>query len=338
VICTYNGASRIKRVLEHIAIQENADELAWEVLVVDNASSDNTVAVVRESWPEELNNRIRVVREGQPGVIHARIRGCREAKFECVSFVDDDNWISSKWISEIISVFNAQPSVALVHVKSLGNYNNPPATPFEHFNDWLAVGARHVDEGVIETDKPVSYWTAGLSVRLKALQFLDDPEFEMALVGRTGQTTLGGDDHELCLCIILGGWKAYFCDRAFFIHDIAEIRLQREYMTKLAQNAGLSRRILNVYRSQFDPKKYPNGFRLFVQVVASACVRHFAYFWKKALGQLPEGVSPNEISYRLSRGKVVGFFTTSRRLPQVRKNIKIAKSLSVSSRVDDVQK
>lgn len=331
IICTYNGASRIAKVLERIAVQEGATDLNWEVLIVDNASTDDTVDVARENWPAALEEKLRVVREDKPGVIHARIRGCREATFDCVSFVDDDNWISNRWVSEILSVFAANPLVALIHVESFGNYNNPPATPFEHFNDWLAVGARHLKEGIVETSKPVSYWTAGLSVRLVALSFLDDPEFEMALVGRTGQVTLGGDDHELCLCVMLGGWKAYFSENAHFVHDIAETRLRREYMVKLAENAGLSRRILNAYRAEFDPKNYPNGLKLLVQVLSTAFTRHITYFTKKALGLLPPGVSPNEISYRLSRGRVIGFFTTSQRLPQVERNIAIAKSVKARS-------
>ncbi|MEL7134110.1 MAG: glycosyltransferase [Pseudomonadota bacterium] len=336
-MCTYNGAPRMKKVLDFIAGQEEADELPWELLIVDNASCDDTVEVIYANWPSRLSDRIRVVHESRPGVIYARIRGCREARFDCVSFVDDDNWISSNWVAETMSVFSSHPEVALIHVKSVGHYNNPPETPFEHFNDWLAVGAKHTKAGVVETDKPVSYWTAGLSVRLKALRFLDHPEFEMTLVGRTGQTTLGGDDHELCLCIMLGGWKAYYLDSAYFTHDISEIRLRREYITKLVQNAGLSRRILNEYRSHFDPSKYPKGRRLFLQVVAVALTRHVAYFWKKSFGLLPPGVSPNEMSYRLSRGRFIGFFSTSERLPQVRKNIEIASSFSpiTNSNIDN---
>lgn len=327
VICTFNGASRIKSVLEHIAEQEDASELEWEVLVVDNASTDGTVSVVRASWPNELVDRLRIVREPTPGVIHARIRGCREAKYDCVSFIDDDNWVSARWVVEILSIFTSNPEVALIHVKSVGNYSNPPETPFEHFNDWLAVGARHTQEGVIETENPVSYWTAGLSVRLKALRFLDHPDFEMVLVGRTGNVTLGGDDHELCLCIMLGGWRAYFSENAHFTHDIAEDRLRRDYMVNLAQNAGLSRRILNRYRSEFDPVNYPNGLRLLVDVLSTACVRHITFFFKYVFGLLPAGVSPNEMSCRLSRGRLIGYFKTADKIPQVSRNIAIAKSL-----------
>jgi len=42
VICTYNGVQRLKKVFEHLAILDIPKELNWEVLVIDNASTDET--------------------------------------------------------------------------------------------------------------------------------------------------------------------------------------------------------------------------------------------------------------------------------------------------------
>jgi len=47
-ICTYNGADVLPEVLDCLRVQEAVDDLEWEVLVVDNNSTDNTRAVVEE--------------------------------------------------------------------------------------------------------------------------------------------------------------------------------------------------------------------------------------------------------------------------------------------------
>ena len=67
VICTFNGAKRLVPTLEHLRQQKGAEQIEWEVVVVDNASTDGTAAVARTLWP--INNPVplRIVREPEQG-------------------------------------------------------------------------------------------------------------------------------------------------------------------------------------------------------------------------------------------------------------------------------
>lgn len=49
VICCYNSASRLPETLQHIAEQEVAANISWEVIVVDNASTDNTQEIAKKN-------------------------------------------------------------------------------------------------------------------------------------------------------------------------------------------------------------------------------------------------------------------------------------------------
>jgi hypothetical protein len=51
VICSYNGALRLATVLSHLAAQEAGAGTPWEVIVVDNASTDGTADTARRCWP-----------------------------------------------------------------------------------------------------------------------------------------------------------------------------------------------------------------------------------------------------------------------------------------------
>src|SRR5262245_3491648 len=87
VICTRNRAHRLDRTLAAVASIETSHP--WEVVVVDNASTDRTSQVVdqartRSSIPMTL------VHEAEPGVSRARNAGWRSASSDVVAYVDDD--------------------------------------------------------------------------------------------------------------------------------------------------------------------------------------------------------------------------------------------------------
>ena len=70
VICTCNGAARLPAVFARLQAQQGVESLAWEVVVVDNNSTDSTPSLVRQyqqSWPA-----LRLESEPQQGLAHAR--------------------------------------------------------------------------------------------------------------------------------------------------------------------------------------------------------------------------------------------------------------------------
>ncbi|RZK11267.1 MAG: glycosyltransferase family 2 protein, partial [Hymenobacter sp.] len=74
LICTYNGATRLPETLRHAAAQQVPPGVDWEVLVVSNASTDDTLAAAPRLWaalgqPAPL----RVLNEPKPGKENALI-------------------------------------------------------------------------------------------------------------------------------------------------------------------------------------------------------------------------------------------------------------------------
>ncbi|MDO9190883.1 MAG: glycosyltransferase, partial [Sulfurimicrobium sp.] len=96
-LCTHNHAPRLARTLRDLGglIQP---EQPWEFLVIDNASTDDTAAIlVDKSWrfpgPE-----VRMVREEKLGISHARNRAVTEARGEYIIFIDDDETPDTGWL------------------------------------------------------------------------------------------------------------------------------------------------------------------------------------------------------------------------------------------------
>lgn len=96
VIPVYNEAATIEACLDAIADQEVAP---FEVIVVDNNSSDDTVAIA-ESYPF-----VKVLHEPRQGVIHARDAGFNYAHGDIIGRIDADTMISTNWVATLQKIF-----------------------------------------------------------------------------------------------------------------------------------------------------------------------------------------------------------------------------------------
>jgi glycosyltransferase involved in cell wall biosynthesis len=110
LICTRDRAAQLTNVLESAASLRVPDGLRWEILIVDNGSSDNT-AEVAMAFRDRLP--IRVVRENQAGLSHARNRGVAEAKGTYICWTDDDVLIDPHWLQAYVSAFARHPEAAI---------------------------------------------------------------------------------------------------------------------------------------------------------------------------------------------------------------------------------
>jgi glycosyltransferase involved in cell wall biosynthesis len=102
VVCTYNRAALLRDTLASLAALKTDGEFAYEVVVVDNASTDTTPVVIAEaaqSFPVSL----RGVREERAGVACARNRGIAEARGTWIAFFDDDQVAHPCWLKELLA-------------------------------------------------------------------------------------------------------------------------------------------------------------------------------------------------------------------------------------------
>nr|HAD52125.1 glycosyltransferase family 2 protein [Algoriphagus sp.] len=89
IICTYNGELRLPITLEYIS--KLRFEGPWELLIVDNASKDNSNFIAQEFFKGNPIIQGKVVFEPNAGLTHARQKGWRTANYDIVLFCDDDN-------------------------------------------------------------------------------------------------------------------------------------------------------------------------------------------------------------------------------------------------------
>jgi glycosyltransferase involved in cell wall biosynthesis len=102
VLPAYNEAAQIRQCLEAIKAQS---VMPYEVIVVDNNSTDDTVAIARE-YPF-----VKVLREKRQGVLYARAKGFDAARGDLIGRIDVDTIIPENWIQTVREIF-AESNVA----------------------------------------------------------------------------------------------------------------------------------------------------------------------------------------------------------------------------------
>ena len=108
VIVTYNSAHDIDRALRSLADPPPATP--HEILVVDNASADDTVTRVRASWP---GARL-IASPSNLGFAAANNRGIRESSSELVLLLNPDTSVPRGAIDRLVAHLDARPDVAIV--------------------------------------------------------------------------------------------------------------------------------------------------------------------------------------------------------------------------------
>jgi glycosyltransferase involved in cell wall biosynthesis len=101
IICTHNRANIISYCIDSFVSQSASQDL-FEIIVVDNGSIDNTKEIVN-TFNTKVKN-LRYVFEEHIGLSHARNRGFEEAKFDWVSYVDDDAKAYPDYVERVLWV------------------------------------------------------------------------------------------------------------------------------------------------------------------------------------------------------------------------------------------
>src|SRR5256885_3014027 len=117
VIAAYNRSEMLKATLNSVLNQES-NNISYEVIVVDNNSTDNTKQVV-ENLIVEGHQNLRYLFEPRQGCSHARNTGVAAACSEIIAFADDDVRVTKDWIANIKRAFDSHPEIDCVGGKVL---------------------------------------------------------------------------------------------------------------------------------------------------------------------------------------------------------------------------
>ena len=112
IVCTHNRATLLPNVLTQLCNQDYPLE-SFEIIIVDNGSTDETAQVVQRFKPDRKLT-LRFVQETRLGVTFARNRGAEEAQNPYLVYLDDDCSVDSDWLRQLVSGFGLSDQVSVV--------------------------------------------------------------------------------------------------------------------------------------------------------------------------------------------------------------------------------
>ncbi|MGK9476891.1 glycosyltransferase [Melioribacter sp. OK-6-Me] len=132
IICTYNRARYLPIALNSLK-EQKFDKNEYEIIIVNNNSTDNTEKVCKDFIDQNPNLNIKYVIEKQKGLSAARNRGINEATGEIIIFIDDDAELTPNYLEEAKKFFSQHPNVDAMGGKIIPKYeeNKEP--------EWMSV-------------------------------------------------------------------------------------------------------------------------------------------------------------------------------------------------------
>jgi glycosyltransferase involved in cell wall biosynthesis len=244
-ICTYNGEKRLPAVLDRLLSQVNTETFSWEILVIDNNSTDGTKPLVEEyqkTWDKPF--KLRYCFESRQGLAYARRCAIKESHSELIGFLDDDNLPAADWVEQAYQFGQEHPKAGAFGGQIHGQFESEPPSGFRRIARYYAI---------LEGNKTYCYnkryentrqkmFPPGAGIVIRKEAWLKSVPTEQQIVGVSGSSVLTKcEDVEMLSYLLYDGWELWFNKDMHMDHIIPQSRLTKDYIMRFFKGVGLSR-------------------------------------------------------------------------------------------------
>jgi len=254
VICSRNHARGLARVLDSAARMHVPEGTRWELIVVDNGSTDETSAVV-ERYASVLP--VRRAFEPKAGHSNARNKGVAEARGAYVIWTDDDVEVDPDWLAAYLDAFKRWPQTAVFGGRILPVLEEPAVDWFAANIDNLRSLLAYRDFG----DEPFALseegdrlpFGANYAVRIAEQKLHTyDPELGLG----PNHRRIGEETDVICSILSAGG-TGVWVPGAIVRHLISRARQTEEYICAYYKGLGETRTLTSPRNASMVMAKAP---------------------------------------------------------------------------------
>tara|TARA_R110001599_G_scaffold353742_1_gene596027 strand:- start:10737 stop:11672 length:936 start_codon:yes stop_codon:yes gene_type:complete len=242
LIATYNGSATLERSLENFT-QVSNPKGGYKLVVVDNASTDNTPDILRSYETRLPLAWLRIERQGKNVALNA---GLVHAEGDLIVFTDDDTLVQKDWLVKLRGIADQHPEVAM-----WGGVIKPvwPRPPEPWILDHVPLGAVYALTDTAQVTGAISpdmLWGPNMAVRAQV--FHEGHRFNEDIGPAAGQYTMGSEVEFTCR-MAEAGFSSWFFRDAVVRHMIRPNQLDREWVIKRAYRFGK----LKYFRKRSEP-------------------------------------------------------------------------------------
>ena len=252
VVATYNRCDFLDDCIKSYN-QQDCDKSLFEVLIINNNSTDDTEKVSKDIIEKYPEVDVRYMIETNQGLSHGRNRGIKESKYNLIHFFDDDAVASPNYIYNIIDTFERYPKAMAAGGKILLNY-------FKVRPKWASVYMESIfglfDLGDKEMEFPKNNYPRGSNMTFRRDVFDKVGEFDTSL-GRRGKIMLGGEEKEMFQRIYEFDTSVIYNPLIVCHHAVPEPRTRIDFIRNQVLGIGVSENIrINNSAFKYKAKRY----------------------------------------------------------------------------------
>lgn len=244
IICCYNSAERLPDTLRCLATQQVPVGIKWEIIVIDNASTDDTGGIALTEWNRHNVHGVQfsVLHQPIPGKNYAYKSGLEKASYEFLLTCDDDNRLAVNYVATVYELMQADSLIGVLGGCGIFDAEKPV---------WNGIKA-HEESYINGSQKERAanaHWVygAGSACRKSVLNSLYERNWRQITSGRNGTKLICGEDVEICFAFFLSGYKIVADDRLKFNHFVPLKRQSLKYLLNLQYWISYSYVLLNNY-------------------------------------------------------------------------------------------
>lgn len=268
ITCTYNRDKYIGQTLQSVCDQKYPDN-NYEIIVIDNNSTDNTASICEEFRAEYPNKNFRYFKEMNQGLSFALNRGIKEAQGEYLIFVDDDETIIPEHLERLDNHLRTYPEAVLCGTPVIPVYEIPEPKWMSRFTQRLIGG--YFDQGKeVKILEAKNYPGTGHTIIKKEL-YERYGNYNTEL-GRKGTSLIGAEDKDMFNRLKNNNIVCYYLPDIPIYHHIPPNKMTDEFFHKLTYSIGKSERIRTkaVSEKEFRNRLLSEGIKWGASVVLFA--------------------------------------------------------------------
>jgi glycosyltransferase involved in cell wall biosynthesis len=244
IICTHNRDTYLGAAIDSLLAQDFVGN--FEILVVDNGSSDRTREVVEQ---RATDSRLKYIFEPILGLSVARNTGAKAASAEILAYLDDDAVASPSWLKILVCAYANHPKLAIAGGKITLLWPPGISQPKWISNELAGnLGAYDLGDQLIYIDKP-GLTPRGLNYSLRSSFLAEVGGFDPQL-GRVGKNLLSNEELQMTEFALQRHWQVAYIPEALVAHNVAPERIKPTWFL----NRGWWQGISECYREQLAGK------------------------------------------------------------------------------------
>lgn len=259
IICTHNRDQYLGDAIDSL-LQQDYDQ--YEVIVVDNASTDKTAEVVKSRLS---NPRLKYVYEANLGLSVARNTGAKTTDAPILAYLDDDAEASRQWLRKLMTAYQTNPKLAIaggkVHLILPPDRDKLPV--------WLsnslagALGLYDLGEEIVYITEP-GLTPRGLNYSMRR-SFLEEIGGFDANLGRVGKKLLSNEELYMTELAIKNGWQVAYLPEAEVGHNVQPERLKKDWFLRRSWWQGVSEAYREEIAGRSSWQQIPKGGEKFLR-------------------------------------------------------------------------